>query len=253
MKRLILILLLALLLPLAWSGASVAFSERPHWSTASTASIDIAPNPATTREAVIQVYAARLWGWRGALAVHSWIAVKPEDASSYQRFDIMRWSSPPLRQRITTEPDTRWAGNAPDLLLDRRGAEAAALIPKILASIESYPHGKDYITWPGPNSNSFIAHIGRSVPELGLELPPTAIGKDYITDGALFGRAPSGQGVQLSLFGLAGLLVAPREGLELHLLGLTLGIDPLRPALKLPGIGRIGMPAAPERGAGGAN
>jgi len=244
MKRAVLVLLLALVLvPLGVSGASVALSERPHWSVASTDSLSLAPDPATTHEAVIQVYAARLWGWRGALAVHSWIAVKPEGAAQFQRFEIVRWSQPNLRRRLG-QPDTRWAGNPPELLLDKRGPEAARLIPAILASIAQYPYAENYVTWPGPNSNSFIAHIGRSVPELGLQLPPTAIGKDYITDGALIGPAPSGQGVQLSLFGLAGLAIAPKEGLELHLLGLTLGIDPLRPAVKLPGLGRIGMAPA---------
>jgi hypothetical protein len=32
------------------------------------------------------------------------------------------------------------------------------------------------------------------------------------------------------------------EGLELNLLGLTFGVDVRRPALKLPAIGRLGMP-----------
>jgi hypothetical protein len=31
------------------------------------------------------------------------------------------------------------------------------------------------------------------------------------------------------------------EGLEIHLLGLTIGIDPLGLALKLPGVGRLGL------------
>jgi len=37
-------------------------------------------------------------------------------------------------------------------------------------------------------------------------------------------------------------MVAVDEGVELNLLGLSAGIDLRRPALKLPGIGRIGMP-----------
>ena len=32
------------------------------------------------------------------------------------------------------------------------------------------------------------------------------------------------------------------EGIEVSILGLTTGIDFLRPAIKLPGFGRIGMP-----------
>ena len=41
--------------------------------------------------------------------------------------------------------------------------------------------------------------------------------------------------------GLLGLTLAVDEGLELNLLGLVFGIDPLDLAIKLPGIGRIGM------------
>jgi hypothetical protein len=41
---------------------------------------------------------------------------------------------------------------------------------------------------------------------------------------------------------LAGLMLAKEEGLEVNVLGLTFGLDLFTPALKLPGIGRIGVP-----------
>ncbi|MCH7551721.1 MAG: DUF3750 domain-containing protein, partial [Proteobacteria bacterium] len=44
---------------------------------------------------------------------------------------------------------------------------------------------------------------------------------------------------QVSLFGLVGVLAAVEEGLEINLLGLSFGIDPLDLALKLPMAGRI--------------
>ena len=78
------------------------------------------------------------------------------------------------------------------------------------------------------------------MPELGLELPPTAIGKDYLEGGTLIASTPSGTGYQLSLLGMLGLSISYAEGLELHVLGMTIGIDPLDFAVKLPGIGRIG-------------
>jgi hypothetical protein len=48
--------------------------------------------------------------------------------------------------------------------------------------------------------------------------------------------------VQVSLFGLAGVLVGLEEGLEVNLLGLSFGIDLNRPALRLPVAGRLGFP-----------
>ena len=151
----------------------------------------------------------------------------------------VRRGAPALRRNMR-EIDGRWAGNEPELLLDRRGPEVEALIDEIDAAIMSYPYPGKYRTWPGPNSNTFVAHIGRVVPKLGLELPPTAIGKDYLNNGGLVARTPSGTGYQVSLLGLIGLAVAREEGVEINLLGLTFGLDPLDFALKLPGIGRLG-------------
>jgi hypothetical protein len=70
-------------------------------------------------------------------------------------------------------------------------------------------------------------------------LPANALGKDFLSGGAIFGRAPSGTGYQVSFWGLAGILIAAREGVELNLVGLVLGFD-AGPGLKLPALGRLG-------------
>jgi hypothetical protein len=79
----------------------------------------------------------------------------------------------------------------------------------------------------------------RASPELRREFPPTAIGKDFLPGGAVSGVSPSGTGLQLSVFGLAGLLAGWEDGIELNLLGLIFGIDVRHPALKLPAVGRL--------------
>jgi Protein of unknown function (DUF3750) len=217
----------------------------PNWWQARRDSSGQAPDPDTTPEAVIQIYAARTVGWKGLLGVHTWIAVKPAGAPSYTRYEVMGWGvsrgAPAIRVN-RTGPDNYWFGAQPELLLDRRGEGVDELIGKVEAAVASYPYPDSYRTWPGPNSNTFIAHIGREVPELRLRLPPTAVGKDYLPDGAPAGLTPSGTGVQLSLLGLAGVLVGWDDGIEVNVLGLTFGLDLLRPALKLPGVGRVGVP-----------
>ncbi len=139
-------------------------------------------------------------------------------------------------------PDGRWFGAEPDLLVDLRGDGVDEIIEQIDEAARSYPHANEYRVWPGPNSNTFIAYIARRVPGLRLDLPPTAIGKDYIPEGGLVARSPSGTGFQFSLFGLFGLLVGVEEGVEVNLLGLTFGLDAKNPAIKLPGVGRLGVP-----------
>ena len=219
------------------------------WRTADRSSAGIAPHPVSVPEAVVQVYAARAFNWRGALAVHTWIATKPRDAGHYTVHQVMGWRRyQNLRVVISTPdvPDRLWYGARPELLVDLRGPQAAAAIPRVEAAVASYPHDREYGLWPGPNSNTFTAHVGREVPELEMDLPTTAIGKDYIPNGGFVDGAPSGTGGQLSLYGLLGVTVAKEEGLELNILALNFGLDLLRPAIKLPGIGRIGMRKSPS-------
>lgn len=205
----------------------------------------MAPDPATTREPVIQVYAARAVGWRGVFAVHTWVAVKPADAPRFTRYEVIGFGVSRGVPAVTvdrTGPDNFWFGARPELLLDRRGAGVEALIEKVRAAAENYPYPDSYWAWPGPNSNTFTAHVARSVPELGLALPSNAVGKDWLP-GTVFAAAPSGTGYQVSLLGVLGLLAAAEEGIELNVLGLNLGIDFHSPGLKLPGIGHVGLPA----------
>jgi hypothetical protein len=139
----------------------------------------------------------------------------------------------------TRAADAEWYGAAPRLIGDLRGADAEAVIAKLPQAVASYPHEHTYHVWPGPNSNTFVAHLGREIPELRLNLPATAIGKDYLPIGEVFARTPSGTGYQLSVSGLLGVSAGRYEGIELNVLGLVFGLDLRQPALKLPGIGRV--------------
>jgi hypothetical protein len=215
------------------------------WHQARRDPSGIAPDPATVQEAVIQVYAAQAVSWRGVVAVHTWIAVKPSGAPRFTRYEVVGFgvgNGAPAVRIDRMGPDNYWFGARPQLLLDRRGAGVDAIINRIRAAVASYPYPNAYRAWPGPNSNTFTAYTAREVPELGLNLPTNAIGKDFLPGGALVARAPSGTGFQLSVYGLAGVLVAAREGVEINVLGLSTGIDAAAPALKLPAIGRVGLP-----------
>jgi hypothetical protein len=193
---------------------------------------------------VVQVYAARALNWRGIFGVHTWVATKPENAKEYTVHHVIGWRryrNLPVVVSAPGIPDGRWFGNEPTLIGQLRGEAAEAAIPKIIDAVATYPYPNDYNLWPGPNSNTFVAHVGRQVPELKLDLPVTAIGKDYPINGSIIDRTPSGTGYQLSMLGVFGLSLAREEGIELNLLGLSFGIDFSQPAVKLPFIGRVGM------------
>ena len=225
------------------SGEGIARSD---WRTAARHSAGIAPNPAKrAAQAIVQVYVAPTYGWRGLFAQHPWIIFKRAGEKAFTRYDVIGWRSGHHVQRNYALPDGLWYGKRPRLLVDHRGDGAQAMIAKIEAAIESYPFADTYRAYPGPNSNTFLAHIGREVPELKLDLPANAIGKDYRSIDDPLGRSPTGQGVQVSILGLLGASVGLQEGVEINILGLNFGLDFNSPALRLPFIGRIGMDDAP--------
>ena len=49
------------------------------------------PTRRSTPEAVVQVYGARTWGWRGNFGVHTWVAVKPAKARAYTVYEVIGW------------------------------------------------------------------------------------------------------------------------------------------------------------------
>jgi hypothetical protein len=222
---------------------------RGDWSTASHAPTGLAPDPASVPEAVVQVYAARAFAWRGAFSVHTWVAVKPAHAERYRRYEVIGWrfyrGLSPVSASSDRPPDAQWFGAFPRLLRDVRGVVAEAIIAALPDLVASYPYTDRYNIWPGPNSNTFTAYLARHLPELRLSMPANAIGKDYITTGWTLTRSPYGTGIQFSVAGMLGFLVGPQEGLEINVLALTIGLDPLGLAINLPGIGRIGRARRP--------
>ena len=243
-------ILLLVLLPLVvligpvlqLAGGSVRIGQ--DYRNADRSSAGIAPAPGEVPEAIVSVWAARAFDLESVVAVHMWVATKPENAPEYTVHQVVSWLEDDGVSVVESKADLAdrsWFGQPPRLLKELRGAEAARAIPKILEAVDAYPYPHNYRVWPGPNSNTFVAHVVRRVPELGVKFPSTAIGKDYLEGGRLFAAAPGARGFQISLLGLAGVLVGVDEGIELNVLGLVFGIDPLGPAIKLPGFGGIGF------------
>lgn len=245
--RLLLAILIVFVLPLATHAAwwATRTDVASSWSSADWSSAKILPEASAHRPAVIRIYAARTGRWKGIFAHHSWIVLKPEGARRYGRFDKVGWGSPVRSDGWPA--DARWFGNEPQLVLAINGEEAQRLIPRITEAVAAYPYRNwgDYRAWPGPNSNTFVAFVVSRVPELQVALPPTALGKDFHAFSDVAGLTPSHTGIQLHLGGILGLTIGWVEGVEMNFLGLVAGIDLRRPAIKLPGWGRIGLPLVP--------
>lgn len=171
------ILALALLL-VSLAGCSA----NKDWRTASREPAGIAPDPAVTNEAVLQVYGADAWGWRGWFAIHTWIAAKRTGEPSYTVYEVVGWRQRrglPVVRIEKDLPDRYWFGERPRLLREHRGTGVDELIEAVDLAARSYPWADTYKAFPGPNSNTFTAWVARKVPQLELDLPLSAVGSGY--------------------------------------------------------------------------
>lgn len=235
------------LLPVLGAAGALAYQGGPsHWSRWDRTIVSRMPDAAAYPDARILVMTGRTRGWKGALSVHSWIVIKRENDRAWQRYDVAGWGSP---VRLNWWPPDLWFGERGQVVVDVKGAQAEAMIPRIEAAIKEYRYANagDYVIWPGPNSNTFVATVLRAVPELDAMLPPNAVGRDFRPFPYL-GLSDSGTGIEANLWGVLSVKLGWVEGIELNVLGLVAGLDLRHPAVKLPGFGRIGVeaPAATE-------
>lgn len=236
-------LVVVFLLPTALTVGWWRMQERPpSWRAANWSSSGILPAASADDEAAVYILAARTGGLKGAFAVHSWIVTKKPGADGYTRYDKVGWGSP---VRVNSyDADGRWYSNMPEIVCEAHGADAEALIPTMEEAVSTYPyaHRGDYRAWPGPNSNTFVAHVVRAVPALGSCLLPNATGRDYAPGPIALDFSPESWDVHLTFGGLFGFSAGVASGLEVHFMGVVAGIDIRNPALKIPAFGRVGLP-----------
>jgi hypothetical protein len=117
------------------------------------------------------------------------------------------------------------------------GADARRLI-EVLQRPETYPDHHRYMIWPGPNSNGYARWVLDQA-GLGIDFHPKMVGKDWHGPlGFGVGLTPSRTGMHVDVLAI-GAAVGLKDGIELHVLGLTFGIDLWPPAIKTP-LGRLG-------------
>src|SRR5437879_13723507 len=106
-----------------------------------------APDARDTAEAVVQVYGARAMGVKGWFAVHTWVAVKPTDATAYTVYEVigwrLRWSDSALVVR-NRQPAAPWFGSGPELHADKRGRGVDGLIEPRATALHDRPSAGDY-------------------------------------------------------------------------------------------------------------
>ncbi|MBX3161267.1 MAG: DUF3750 domain-containing protein [Deltaproteobacteria bacterium] len=168
------------------------------------------------------------------IARHPWFAVRKQGETSWRLYEVGGGGSEEDPTKNSPYGDTIvhkvWRGKEAD--------RAAACIEKVGPQVKRQIE-RDYFFYPGPNSNTFGDVVLRRC-KLSGALPSTSVGKDWR---GLFGAGITSErtGIQVET-PLVGFKVGLKEGVEVHLLGLSIGIDLWPPALILPiGPGRLGF------------
>jgi hypothetical protein len=240
MRKLLWFLILFIITPIGIGAAKGLMAGWPQsWRTANWSSSGLLPEAKDVGEAQVMILSTRTGRWKSIFAEHMSIVLKRETDTQWTRYDVVGWGNPVRKDAYPA--DAFWYGNTPRVIYKITGDEASAIIPALEDNIANYPHNThgSYTVWPGPNSNTFVSWVVRHTDGFNAELPAVAVGKDWLAPAFGFGPAPSKTGWTVSLSGVIGGTAALEEGLELHLLGSTIGLDFNDLAIKLPALDKL--------------
>lgn len=219
------------------SGASQPTSTDPN----------LASQSALPHEDVVQLRYATLPAPLGAIAVHYWFVAFDARENTWSRWEV--WQEANVAptswghiQKDLMPPDSGVGGSSYRTGMEWRGQQAAKIV-EVLRRPLDYPYRNSYRAWPGPNSNTYPAWVLRKA-EIPVALDPKAIGKDFC--GVIGGGVSETRSGFHADTPVVGLTLGAKDGIEIHVLCLTFGIDLLRPAIKTP-FGRLGLPSARHR------
>ena len=211
---------------------------RAHWFAITAAACTVARQPLVVPpndETTVLLVTGELGHPIENIARHPWLAVRKKGETEWLLYEVpsvCHCGDNPFDHSPYIDPilHATWRGAEAD--------EAAACIEReahaIIRDIDDH-----YIFYPGPNSNTFGDRILRKC-HLHASLPSTSVGKDW--RGIIGGGVTSeGTGLQVET-PVLGLKVGLKEGIEVHVIGLSFGIDLWPPAIILPlGPGRLGF------------
>ena len=209
------------------------------WRAADWSSAKLLPSPAAAPQPIVAIYAARVGRWRGIFAHHSWIVV-PAPA---------RRGTPVTTRSVGAVPCAPMAGPGRPLVRQCAAADPRHRRGRCSAADRENPGRGRLLSLPRMGrlpglAGSELQHLRGAchapVPELAAVLPDRDRQGLATHDGS-FRTDPEPHRNPALPRGFAGVAIGWIEGIEVNFLGLIAGLDVRRPAIKLPGWGRIGL------------
>ncbi len=138
---------------------------------------------AMSAEDIVELRQAPLPPPIGMFSVHCWFVVFDGEGREGSRWEVWQernvgGTSWGFVHKGLLHPDSGVGGGEYELCYEWRGSAAREII-SLLNRPTDYPFWNTYLVWPGPNSNTYVAWILDRV-KSPVELPPHAIGKDYL-------------------------------------------------------------------------
>ncbi len=205
-----------------------------NWRTANRASSGALNPYGLQHQAAIVLLDAPAFNWRGMFSVHTWLATKVANSQQYTVYQVLgwnRWRRLPYVNVSFGAADHFWFGYRPEVVSLVTGKKAVKLIPNIRQAVRRYPYADRYWAWPGPNSNTFIGYILQQVPQLGMQMPYNALGRDF---------TPQFHWPDFSLWGIFGYHLSANS-FYINFLGLNLGLSWQPKGFIIPGLGFINL------------
>lgn len=173
---------------------------------------------------------------------HSWIVANVVDGAGARRYRRYQWLGK-AEAKDTDNPFDYFGSGAVAIhgVVTDDVAEKVACLERETKLYDDFNCG----CWPGPNSNTFADGLIRKC-GLGIELPATALGKDY--RGVIGASITEGRtGVQLETWPF-GVKIGAKEGVGVDLAGLPVGVHFWPPGIDLPfNPGRVGWDSSIPR------
>lgn len=194
-------------------------------------------------DSMVQIYETKEENWVGALAVKTWLVAKPKYAVSYTVYEIAPPKKNEPKERSLVSIQKKGATeiafpSKPRLLYELKGKQAEKIIDQIDRLAQIYPYQFEYEEWFGPNQNTFVAYLVRNIEGMDFAMPSNANGKDYLGL-PFYDLTPTKTGYQISYKGMIGMMLSKKEGIEVNIGGIVIGVNPASQEIKLPGFGTI--------------
>jgi len=169
-------------------------------------------------------------------ATHSYIDYRESVGSPWYRVEVYNAKSGVVHKKISLASayaKKRWKERV-RILAQSDGSANPDFAEDIRDFVKNYDDSV-YQAYPGPNSNTFIEKLMRSVDGVSAMLDHNAIGKEK---GFYLGKTAGGTGVEAQT-PMLGLALGMKEGVEVNALGLSGGVNFYPPTLRIPFLPKI--------------